>query len=80
MQRQLNLMRIIGYLLEQSSINGIVDPDQSALSARRGEQVTVGGECKARDPGVMGHDELGPLRRVVLDPNLTFLQTGTDED
>lgn len=32
-------------------------------------------ESKASNPGIMSHDELRPLRSVVLNPNLSFLQT-----
>ena len=71
---------LITYLLEQSSINCIVNTDQSAFRASRGKQVTVGGECKASDPGVVSHDELGPLRGVVLDSNLSLLKARADEN
>jgi hypothetical protein len=34
-------------------------------------------ESEASYSGIMSHDEFGPFRSVVLDPNLTFLQTWT---
>lgn len=62
------------YLLKQSTIECIKDPDKSPLGACRSKQLAVMCESKARNSRIMRHYEFGSLGCIMLYPNLPLLQ------
>lgn len=58
--------------MPQGAIDSIKDPNQSILGAGRGQQMPIVRERESSYPGIVSHDELGPLRGVELDPNFVL--------
>lgn len=58
----------------------IINPNQRTLGAGGGDQLPIKRESETSYSRIMGRDELGLLLRIVLNSNLTLMQTGTREN